>query len=86
MTIKECEKDFKEFIDELWMPRDDYKGIMEYIDEGVALLEEQHAVEPKEAKCETFGSTRKCSECIRYLFPAGRYCPHCGRPVRWDDD
>ena len=33
MTIEEWGKDFKEFIDELWMPRDDYKGIMEYIDE-----------------------------------------------------
>lgn len=46
----------------------------------------RYAVEPKETWLEKFGSNRKCSECNRYLFPAGRYCPHCGRPVRWDDD
>ena len=53
--------------------------------DALALLKEQEAVEPKEAKFETFGSTRKCSNCNKYLFPAGRYCPHCSRPVRWDE-
>lgn len=57
-----------------------------YIWDAIALLKEQHAVEPKETWLEKFGSNRKCSECNRYLFPAGKYCPHCGRPVRWDDD
>lgn len=36
--IIEWKKDFKEYIDFLSMPRDDYKGIMEYIDELCCLL------------------------------------------------
>lgn len=41
MTINEWKEDFKSFIDELQMPRDDYNGIMSYIDEGAELLKEQ---------------------------------------------
>ena len=33
MTANEWKEDFKSFVDELQMPRDDYKGIMAYIDE-----------------------------------------------------
>ena len=32
-TIEEWKKDFKEYVNGLSLPRDDYKGIMEYIDE-----------------------------------------------------
>lgn len=32
-TLEEWKKDFKGFINELSMPKDDYNGIMEYIDE-----------------------------------------------------
>ena len=32
-AIKAWKEDFKSFVSELLMPRDDYKGIMEYIDE-----------------------------------------------------
>lgn len=41
MTIKEWREDFKSFINELDIPKDDYNGIMEYIDDGYALLKEQ---------------------------------------------
>lgn len=43
MTIEEWGKDFKAYINELQMPRDDYNGIMEYIDDAIALLKEQEA-------------------------------------------
>ena len=33
MTLSEWKDDFKGFVKSLSMPRDDYKGIMEYIDE-----------------------------------------------------
>ena len=69
---------------EMWVPMFYQYNTPAGIDEAIALLKEQEAVEPKEAKFETFGSTRKCSNCNKYLFPAGRYCPHCSRPVRWD--
>ena len=41
MTIEEWAKDFKAFVNELQMPRDDYKGIIAYIDDGVKLLKTQ---------------------------------------------
>ena len=44
MTINEWKEDFKSFINELQMPRDDYNGIMAYIDEGAELLKEQETI------------------------------------------
>lgn len=41
MTINEWAKDFKSYVNELQIPRDDYKGIMSYIDDVSALLKEQ---------------------------------------------
>lgn len=41
MTVDEWKQDFKSFINELQMPRDDYNGIMAYIDDGAELLKEQ---------------------------------------------
>lgn len=41
MTIEEWAKDFKSYVNELDMPRDDYKGIMEYIDDALAMLKQQ---------------------------------------------
>ena len=41
MTIEEWAKDFKSYVNALDMPRDDYKGIMEYIDDALSLLKEQ---------------------------------------------
>ena len=38
MTVDEWAKDFESFVNELQMPRDDYKGIIEYIDDAIALL------------------------------------------------
>lgn len=40
MTINEWAEDFKSFVNELQMPRDDYKGIMLYIDDGLTLMKE----------------------------------------------
>lgn len=48
------------------------------------LIKEQEAVEPIMMDHIVFGTGRKCSKCNRYLFPAGEYCPHCGRKVNWD--
>ncbi len=45
MTIEEWAKDFKSYVNELQMPRDDYKSVMSYIDDALLLLKEQEAVE-----------------------------------------
>lgn len=44
MSIEEWAEDFKGFINELQMPRDDYKGIMAYIDDGLKLMKKQEAM------------------------------------------
>ena len=44
MTIEEWAKDFKSYVNALQMPRDDYKGIMEYINDALALLKEQEEI------------------------------------------
>ena len=41
MTASEWEIDFKSFIGELQMPRDDCKGIMAYIEDGAKLMKAQ---------------------------------------------
>ena len=41
MSTEEWAKDFKEYINNLPLQYDDYKGVMEYIDEGCELLKEQ---------------------------------------------
>ncbi len=52
--------------------------------EVLSLLKEQETVEPIITDHIVFGTSRKCSKCNQYLFPAGRYCPHCGRSVKWE--
>ena len=44
MTIYEWVEDFKSYVNELQMQRDDYKGIMSYIDDALVLLKEQPEV------------------------------------------
>ena len=53
-------------------------------DVDVAILKEQEVVESIIMDHIVFGTSRKCSKCNGYLFPAGRYCPHCGRSVKWE--
>lgn len=52
--------------------------------DAIELLKEHEPVEPEPTEFRVFGSTRKCSNCGKYLFPAGRFCPHCGRSVKWE--
>ena len=54
MAIEEWAKDFKSYVNALDMPRDDYKGIMEYIDDALALLKDQ----PDTEWCERCGRVR----------------------------
>ena len=39
--VEEWARSFKAYVDELDIARDDYRGIMEYIDDALALLREQ---------------------------------------------
>ena len=54
-----------------------------HVGDAIAILKDQEAVEPIMVDHIVFGTNRKCSKCNMYLFPAARYCPHCGRLVKW---
>lgn len=85
--VEEWARSFKAYVDELDIARDDYRGIMEYIDDALALLREQEAVKPIGAHvwAHTFG---RCGNCEAPL-PAleglrSKFCWMCGKPVKWD--
>lgn len=88
MTINEWKEDFKSFINELQMPRDDYKGIMSYIDEGADLLKDQEPVKPKAwvPKGQTMARVRGyyCPVCDTSVVRGDRFCHWCGRELTWD--
>ena len=79
--VEEWARDFKAYVDELDIARDDYRGIMEYIDEWAELLKEQEAYikEPDccvcgQSSCRHYHETRKPEECGSYV----RYEPKEG--------
>ena len=95
MTIDEWKQDFKSFINELQMLRDDYNGIMAYIDDGAELLKEHEAVKPIKPiyhgddsyTCDNCGETVGWEEmaCCGIDQVKFKYCPGCGRKVKWDE-
>ena len=91
MTVEEWAKDFKAFVNELQMPRDDYKGIIAYIEDGTKLLKAQEPVEAVEMiddfypigdPLRTIGW--KCGKCMERIAGYDNYCPNCGQAVKWE--
>lgn len=70
MTIEEWAEDFKSYVNELQMPRDDYKGIMEYIDDQTADINVRRGIEAIEKalgkKAEYSGYSRLTKELRHY--------------------
>ena len=87
MTIEEWAKDFKLYVNELQIPRDDYNGIMEYIDDALVLLKEQ---EPKPVKVtrnaynHEFYYCPRCDRSFCELFVKPKFCDKCGQAVKWE--
>ncbi len=81
MTISEWKKDFVDYLNLLNIPRDDYKGIISYIDE-IPTVEAEPVRHGKWIFGNTLGhSWMKCSECC--VSQDGQtscfsYCPNCG--------
>jgi hypothetical protein len=76
---EEWARDFKAYVDELDIARDDYRGIMEYIDDALALLREQEPEKPlsiRKIECPACGMTWAMLHRDRI-----RFCPGCGRKV-----
>lgn len=88
----EWKKDFKSYIDELQMLRDDYEGIMIYINEGAELLKEREAQTVlsnrvcESAPCRYIreGFCPKCHQQVEWLHNRN-YCGFCGQAVKWND-
>lgn len=88
--IDEWKRDFKGYIDALDIPRDDYNGIMEYIDEVPSAQPETHWTDRKvvEYPLVDFQSMR-CANCKRYYttpylyyISEPNFCPHCGAATK----
>ena len=86
MTVNEWKEDFKGYINALIMPRDDYNGIMEYIDEGAALLKEQEPIPcgEKIKAGDVMLDFYECGYCKNAIRKPWKYCPFCGKEVKWE--
>lgn len=88
--VEEWARDFKAYVDELDIARDDYRGIMEYIDDALALLPEQEPVDAIRDS-EAYGKGEfgvwwyACGNCHGVIDYKDPFCRHCGREVKWDD-
>ena len=99
MTIEEWAKDFKSYVNALDMQRDDYNGIIEYIDDALALLKEQSEADEvaptigEGAEGEEVIRCGSCGTALYHVFPWTKpgapmkyasYCRNCGRPINWE--
>ena len=91
MSSEEWAKDFKSYVNLLNMQRDDYNGVMEYIDDALALLKKQEGYWTVLTDCSNSGIY--CSECQTKIFEyttppkkkLSQFCPHCGAKMApWD--
>ena len=96
--IETWKNDFRAFVNSLNLSRDDYKTMMEYIDEIPAVQPDHNADISKKADwipCSGWWSRiHKCSQCGNVLdfdgVNAGRgdanFCPSCGADMRGTED
>lgn len=89
MSIEEWAKDFKGYVNELSLLRDDYKGVMEYIDEGCKLLKEQEAKQVIGIADSIEGmEVGHCPSCDRAIvnkkIDETKFCKFCGQAVKWE--
>ena len=73
-SITEWQKDFREYINMLNIPRDDYKGIMEYINE-VPSADVQPVVHCKDCVYWSSKETRYCNM-LKGTFQENDYCSY----------
>ena len=66
--------------DWMWEHADYYASIAT---DALALLKEQEPVKPIIERTHT-GFWPLCGVCEGALMAQGKFCPHCGRAVKWD--
>ena len=68
--------------DEKPVARCDYRGLM---NDAIALLKEQEAVEPEVEVLNEVDRLYKCPKCHKHFFyRKQKYCDQCGQAVKWD--
>ena len=61
------------------------KSGMKYIDDALALLKEQEAVEPEMIVLNEIDRIYRCPKCHKCLFyEKQKFCDHCGKAVKWE--
>lgn len=83
-SIVEWKKDFKGYVNSLSMPRDDYKGIMEYIDELPVKPQPKMGhweYNPLDI-CFQCSQCKCCCEDDYKQPPKYKYCPQCGAKMQ----
>ena len=87
-AIDEWKNDFKGYIDALDIPKDDYKGIMEYIDELPSARPRGEWIEILDANeyGEPYPCGVHCSECGFCPVSLDNFCPNCGADMRGEQD
>ena len=86
MTISEWKKDFKGYINELDILRDDYKSIVAYIDE-VPERKIGHWIWVECVDGEGISANAwKCSECGEVHRDSYSFCPDCGADMRGEQN
>lgn len=92
MTIQGWAKDFKSYVNALGMQRDDYNGIMEYIDDALVLMKTKNKTGVWKGWTTAYYKGRDdddepiwgrctyyiCSNCKRRTVIADPFCPSCG--------
>lgn len=59
------------------------RNFLHTIDDAVALLKEQEAVEPR--RDANYVRMFRCGACGKYVGFIDSYCSNCGRKVKWND-
>lgn len=86
-ALFEWKREFREVINELYLPRDDYLRVMNFISDVPSAQKKGHwKHDPDEL---TY-----CSECGKYVYDDGTYhmiwhpnfCPNCGADMRGEAD
>lgn len=90
MTINEWKNDFKSYINTIMLPRDDYNGIMDYIDECPAKDSQDEPVMMVDIADSVDGiEVGICPACgkslVNDLKKPTKYCKYCGKSVKWNE-
>lgn len=86
-SIAKWQEDFRGYINMLNIPRDDYKGIMEYINDVPSAQAERKKGEWVDTE---FLKLKECSCCHSrwgmYDVENFDFCPNCGADMKGEDD